>query len=396
MHDWLAQLKPLLAHGDAVVLVTVAHTDGSAPRDAGARMLVTRHRALGTVGGGHLEWKAIESARRLLSEAPLSGAPLRQLERLPLGPSLGQCCGGAVVLAYERLTLADLGWVAALHKRDEAGLASLRTTIFPALEADGGSKHPRAPGALPPVHWQAIDDGNALDESIMGIDTDIDAGGPIRASCRLLDPALPSDGMASSPAQQTRPQAPQTQPQQTQPQRTQLLREVLLPDRFHVVLFGAGHVGAALVKILLTLRCTVHWVDTRDTPFPALSATNLTLEHNDAPQEAVDRAPPGSYFLVMTHSHALDQELSNHILRRADFAYFGLIGSLSKRRQFEHRMLARGIAAQQIARMVCPIGIDGIHDKAPDTIAIAVAAQLLQYVERRGMGLAAMTTAAHL
>ncbi len=360
MHDWLAQLKPLLAHGDAVVLVTIAHTDGSAPRDAGARMLVTRGRALGSVGGGHLEWKAIESARRLLGVAPLSNTPLRRLERLSLGPSLGQCCGGAVTLAFERLTLADLGWVAALHKRDEAGLASLRETVFPPLDADDGSRSTRPTGSLPPVHWHALDTDDDND----------DVGGKLgaspRASCSLLTDEGPADALSPWP--------------------TILLREVLLPDRFHVVLFGAGHVGTALVKILLTLRCTIHWVDTRDMPFPPLVAANLTQEYNDAPQEAVDRAPPGSYFLVMTHSHTLDQELSSHILRRADFAFFGLIGSLSKRRQFEHRMLARGIAARQIARMVCPIGIAGIHDKTPDTIAIAVAAQLLQSVECRRSG----------
>jgi len=349
MHDWLAQIKPPLTHGEALVLVTVAQTDGSAPRDAGARMLISRGRVAGTVGGGHLEWKAIETARRLLSAPQTGSSPLRQLERLPLGPSLGQCCGGAVILAYERLTLADLGWVAALQKRDEAGLASMREVCFPTPVVNGdASAARRNESVLPPVHWHAIEG---------------DSDGPVRASCQLR----PSTGDGTRLT----------------------LQEVLLPDRFHVVLFGAGHVGSALVKILLHLRCTIHWVDTREIPFPPLSGPNLTTEHHDAPQAVIDRAPPGSYFLVMTHSHTLDQELSAHILRRADFAYFGLIGSLSKRRQFEHRLLARGIDAGQVARMVCPIGIPGIRDKAPDAIAIAVAAQLLQQVEtRRGDHLA--------
>ncbi len=83
----------------------------------------------------------------------------------------------------------------------------------------------------------------------------------------------------------------------------------------------------------------------------------------------------------MTHSHTLDQTLAERILRRADYAYFGLIGSHTKRKQFEHRLAARGIDPRQLARMVCPIGVPGIVDKSPETIAIAVAAQLLQTVD---------------
>src|SRR5262249_6092320 len=88
------------------------------------------------------------------------------------------------------------------------------------------------------------------------------------------------------------------------------------------------------------------------------------------------------YFLVMTHSHPLDQALAEAILERSDFAYFGLIGSLSKRRQFERRMAARGIPPVRFADMTCPIGIPGIKGKEPATIAIAVAAELLQVRER--------------
>ena len=100
------------------------------------------------------------------------------------------------------------------------------------------------------------------------------------------------------------------------------------------------------------------------------------------PHAAVDEAPPGSAFLVMTHSHALDLELCGRVLRRADFAYLGLIGSMSKRRRFEKRLRASGLAAGLIERMVCPIGIDGLKSKHPGAIAVAVAAQLLQTRER--------------
>jgi xanthine dehydrogenase accessory factor len=98
---------------------------------------------------------------------------------------------------------------------------------------------------------------------------------------------------------------------------------------------------------------------------------------------AVDAAPANAYFLVMTHNHTVDQELAERILRRADYAYFGMIGSKTKRKQFEHRLAARGIDPAQIARMTCPIGVEGIIGKAPESIAIAVAAQLLRVVEQR-------------
>ncbi len=90
---------------------------------------------------------------------------------------------------------------------------------------------------------------------------------------------------------------------------------------------------------------------------------------------------PGTYFIVMTHNHARDLALAERILRRGDFAFFGMIGSRTKRRKFEHRLSALGIDPAVIARMHCPIGIDGIADKSPEFIAIAVAAQLLQAVE---------------
>jgi xanthine dehydrogenase accessory factor len=94
-------------------------------------------------------------------------------------------------------------------------------------------------------------------------------------------------------------------------------------------------------------------------------------------------APAGAYFLVMTHSHPQDEALAERILARDDVAYFGLIGSLPKRRQFERRLEARGISRARLATMTCPIGIEGITGKEPEVIAIAVAAQLLQ-VRSRG------------
>ena len=146
----------------------------------------------------------------------------------------------------------------------------------------------------------------------------------------------------------------------------------------HVVVFGAGHVGHALVKVLGTLPCVVQWVDARDELFPDEVPANVQIEATDTPDAIVDAAPAGAFFLVMTHNHALDFALTERIMRRRDFAYFGMIGSKTKRVKFERRLLDRGVDPQRLFEMTCPIGVPGIVDKAPASIAVAVCAELLQ------------------
>jgi xanthine dehydrogenase accessory factor len=80
----------------------------------------------------------------------------------------------------------------------------------------------------------------------------------------------------------------------------------------------------------------------------------------------------------MTHDHSLDQKLCEQILKRNDFQYFGMIGSRSKRLTFEKRLAQRGISQPQLARMTCPIGLPGIIGKAPEIVALSVAAELMQ------------------
>jgi len=345
MHAWLTDLHHLLAHGDAAVLVTVARVEGSAPRDAGTKMIVTRDAARYTIGGGHLEWKAIEIARQVL-RVPHQ----RRLERLALGPSLGQCCGGAVILAFERLDVGDLGWLASLARRLAAGQSTVRSVAFRATQAasaaDAVMLSEPEPGMEAPdcLLWDIGDDHGTSGDTSGGNNGATDAGGA-------------------------------------------LLTETIAPNDFPVVVFGAGHVGAALVRVLGTLPCRVLWVDERDAAFPspeafaALGAPNVEIDANDAPDEAVDTAVPGTSFFVMTHDHSRDLALAERILRRGDYAFFGMIGSHTKRMQFEHRLAARGIDPMQIARMKCPLGIEGIADKSPEAIAISAAAQLLQAIE---------------
>ena len=157
----------------------------------------------------------------------------------------------------------------------------------------------------------------------------------------------------------------------------------------HIVLFGAGHVGHALVTLLGRLPCVVQWVDERDELFPDETPANVQVEATDTPDAIVDTAPPGAYFLVMTHNHALDFSLAERIMRRRDFTYFGMIGSKTKRVKFERRLLDRGVDLDRLVEMTCPIGVTGIVDKAPPAIAVAVCAELLQIRARQAAAQAA-------
>jgi len=131
--------------------------------------------------------------------------------------------------------------------------------------------------------------------------------------------------------------------------------------------------------LLDILDCRVTWIDEREAQFPAeANAPHIERLCTEPVDAEVAAAPPGCHYLVLTHSHDLDFALSLAILKRADFAWFGLIGSKTKRARFEHRLAERGISPALLARMTCPIGLPGIDSKAPEVVAVAVVAQLLQ------------------
>lgn len=150
-------------------------------------------------------------------------------------------------------------------------------------------------------------------------------------------------------------------------------------QEWQVWIFGAGHVGKALVHALAGLPLRTALVDGRPEQFPALLPDNCTKRVEDFPEDAVKDIPAGSAALVMTHSHDLDLTLAEKLLKRGDLAYVGLIGSASKRARFEARLRAKGIDPSPL---VCPIGVAGITSKHPHAIAIAAAAELLKVRER--------------
>jgi xanthine dehydrogenase accessory factor len=144
-----------------------------------------------------------------------------------------------------------------------------------------------------------------------------------------------------------------------------------------LLLFGAGHVGRALVLSLAQLPFAVTWIDQRPDAFPSHLPENVVAKRVEDPVVAVKAAQAGSFVLVMSHSHQLDLALINAALASERFPYVGLIGSGSKRARFEKRLAETGIARERIATLVCPIGVDGIRSKAPAMIAAATAAELL-------------------
>jgi xanthine dehydrogenase accessory factor len=298
----------LLERGEPCALVTVLQVKGSAPREAGARMIVAASGGIhGTIGGGALEWQALSRAQRLIWRNEAEAV----IEKKVLGPDLGQCCGGAIELLIERFEPADLAHVSALACAEEKG-------PFATLGSLGGRHLFRR-------MTEAEGDGPAI--------------------------AFTGDGG---------------------------IAERFGEHRRTVMLFGAGHVGRALMLALAPLPFDVRWVDPRPQAFPAHVAANVRLDGRPDPAAALAEAPDGAFVVVMTHSHALDLAIVDRALAAGRFAYVGVIGSATKRARFESRLRRMGHPDAVARSFVCPIGIPGIGSRLPAAIALSVAAQLLQ------------------
>jgi len=159
------------------------------------------------------------------------------------------------------------------------------------------------------------------------------------------------------------------------------LRARLAPPGHPVALFGGGHVGHALARVLAPLPFALTWIDSRDGIFPDPPPDGAACEHSDPVQQAVPGLAPGTRVLIMSFSHAEDLDVVAACLRRqrerADLPFIGLIGSKTKWATFSNRLRGRGFTQDELAQVTCPIGIPGIEGKEPEVIAVAVAAQLL-------------------
>ena len=309
MRVWSTVAEMVEVHG-ACALVTVANVRGSAPREAGARMVVSPDGGFrGTIGGGELEWRALGAARDSLSR----GSPTTTLERFALGPDLGQCCGGSVRVLNEVFGPERLDAVRTLAAREAAG-------PFATLGRIGAR----------------------------AVDRTIDEG---------LGPAGPTVELEGDRV-------------------VERFRDVRQP----VWLFGAGHVGRALMLALAPLPFDVTWIDERESVFPAAVPANVQPVRSADPAAEVSRAPSGAAIVVMTHHHPLDLAIVHAALAAGRFGYVGLIGSASKRARFTRRLREAGVPDTRISGLVCPVGMPSIRSKHPAAIATGIAAQLLERV----------------
>lgn len=141
-------------------------------------------------------------------------------------------------------------------------------------------------------------------------------------------------------------------------------------------IWGAGHVGRALVDVLAPLPdLAITWVDTAPARFPAHIPAGVTMLPGSDPVLLLRHAPVNAQHLVLTYSHELDLALCHGLLLHG-FSFAGLIGSATKWARFRSRLAHLGHAAAEIARITCPIGAPGLG-KHPQMIAVGVAAQLL-------------------
>ena len=168
------------------------------------------------------------------------------------------------------------------------------------------------------------------------------------------------------------------------------LRARLSAQLHPLALFGGGHVGHSLARVLAPLPFALTWIDSRDGIFPNPVPEGVVCEHSDPVQQAVPHLAPGSRVLIMSFSHAEDLDVVAACLRRqrehGDLPFIGLIGSKTKWATFSNRLHGRGFAQEELAQITCPIGIPGIEGKEPEVIAVAVAAQLLQTLKGTARG----------
>ena len=276
--------------------IVVAATQGSVPRDVGASMLIGPDWSEGTIGGGALEYDAIACAKQALA----SGKD--RLDRIPLGPALGQCCGGAVTLLTEVWTedrLAQLPDIAA-GRALPGGEKSASLSVERVLRRPAGY-------------------------------------------CGIVD------GWMIEPY--------------ARPQRS-------------IWVWGAGHVGRALVSVLAPLPgVSINWADFDQGRFPAEIPDGVEVLIASGPERLVALAPPAAEHFVLTHSHALDLEICHRVLTQP-FGFIGLIGSQTKWSRFRSRLKALGHTEAEIDRITCPIGNPGFG-KHPQEIAIGVASAIL-------------------
>ena len=302
---WIDHLTHELNNQDSLCLVVISRVEGSTPRELGAMMVVSQDGFWGSIGGGMLEHDALYQAKAVLNASPDDRPSDRRFWRdYPLGPSLGQCCGGFVSVLIEQINRSDQS-----HWHDLAA----KQSGFLILPDD----------AQNPVYWSDQPDGHQ------------ELGGGL---------VLP-----------------------------------LTPESVPLYLYGAGHVGRAVIDVTGGLPLDRHWVDTGADRFPDDIPPDVTVISASDPAQIPQYAPKGAIHLVMSYSHQIDLEICAEVLKQGHHYKIGLIGSATKWARFRSRLKQMGFAEAVIDDIQCPVGLKAISGKEPARVALSVAGQLAEW-----------------
>lgn len=319
------------ARDETCVRVTVIKADGSTPREAGAAMFVFDNDMAGTIGGGALEHDAVLRAREMIN-ADSKSIWLRYTNDYPLGPRLGQCCGGHVRLLFERFGEIESAHISALIDTGAAYFARPVTSGGTIVGIGSSNEHV----SPPPFLLEAISTSS-------------------QQACFLL----------------------------SHPEVNEMwFVERITPKQLVIYLYGAGHVAREIVRVFAGMDVEVVWIDAAEDRYPKTIPTNVKRLIAATPQAAAAYAPENAFHVVMTCSHPLDLEICHAILKRGVFRYLGLIGSQTKRERFSRRLRELGIPEGALARLTCPIGANGPKGKEPAVIAVALAGEILKLNDR--------------
>lgn len=330
--NWIHELKEKVQTDGPVVRVSVIEAKGSTPREVGAAMIVSHAKLAGTIGGGALEFDAIATARTMLGRNN-DNKWHRVVQAYPLGPSLGQCCGGFTKLMFEVFTPSTFS-----------------SLTGPSVDGPVLVLRPMISG----IPFTIIQDRHLRhDDWPLAIN---------RAIQNTMSGA----------------QAPEPQLFVGVDGETRWYLEPVKPTHKKLFLYGAGHVGRAVVRAMEGLPFDIIWVDTNTDRFPTPMPPNATSVPATDPAIIARHAPIDAFHVVMTYSHALDLSICQTVLARGQFQYLGVIGSNTKRERFTRRLRSVNISDSMISRMICPIGLGDLDRKEPAVIAISVAADLLQ------------------
>lgn len=378
--DWIPTLMRLLERQPVVARVVVTEARGSTPREPGAFMLVGHGCVEGSIGGGRLEWEAIAAARSLLGDPDVPALT----NKVVLAADVGQCCGGVVSFWLEKFTRDDLPVLRAAADAGARGAAVLVSEINADVIRRRIVRQEARPRVQPPTLAAASGEiARAASAQVvapiaaaLAVATS-GAGAPTgsnQAGSATPDTAHALNQLLSRPRQHAFPVVLASAP------NTLTFLERLDDNLPAVWLYGAGHVGQALARILMELPVRLTWIDSRAELFPPTLPDAVRVLQDPDPVATVHEAPVGACFIVMSHSHPLDFDLCHALLERNDFAWLGLIGSDSKAARFRSRLGRTGLGHEVIEKLVCPIGVEGINSKWPAAIAVAVAAQLMQRI----------------